>query len=49
MRLEGYSMGKCISIKKLKGTKQVKETKEVKLLNGTDKVDYRKGCERSDG
>ena len=40
-------MGNCIEIGKLKGKKEAKEAekveKEVKLLNGKDKLDYRKG------
>lgn len=36
-------MGKCIEIGKLKGTKKETEKKEVKLLNGTNKADFRKG------
>ena len=36
---------KVINIGKLKGTKpqDVQKTKEVKLLDGVNKVDYRKG------
>ena len=38
----GIKLKKALSSGKLKGTKQ-KEAKELKLLNGKNKADYRKG------
>jgi hypothetical protein len=33
---------KVIQVSKLKGTKEVIKAKELQLLNGLDKIDYRK-------